>query len=230
MFTDLWLRVNIYDNGGVKYYAYGMVSFSAAADRNKGPIAEKLKGIFEKFFTGHRPAVRVLEIGSGTGQHAVHFAEKLPQQSWQTTELKENIANLHKNLQTAGVQLPEPLLCDINEPEQLACIEKAGPYNLLYTANTMHIMREREVELFFEFVEKLNHSGFILVIYGPFKIKGEFTSESNRAFDEMLNPRKSGQGIRDLEVISSLARAAGLNLLECHDMPANNQLLLFCSD
>jgi hypothetical protein len=97
----------------------------------------------------------------------------------------------------------------------------------LYTANTLHIISWPLVVKFFEGIAKNLSAQAKVCIYGPFKYQGEFTSESNANFDQWLKERDLNSGIRDIEAILLLANSAGLNLINDHVMPANNQLLVF---
>lgn len=189
--------------------------FSQACENNKGPILEVLKTVFNK-------TKSVLEVGSGTGQHSVFFAEQLPHLQWYTSDRRinhEGINLWHKEANLTN--LHGPLELDLNY---------AWPVNnvdAIYTANTFHIVSWQLVEQFFKGVSTHLASRGVVCIYGPFKYQGQFTSASNEEFDRFLTQRDPFSGIRDFEAIEQLARHAGLTLISDTAMPANNQLLVF---
>ena len=181
--------------------------------RNREPILEALR----EHFADRR---RVLEIGSGTGQHAVFFAAALPHLTWQASDRAENLPGIRAWL--ADARLP-------NTPEAVE-LDVAGRWpavrcDAVFSANTLHIMHWREVETLFAALAGVLDNGGKLAIYGAFNYGGRFTSESNAAFDAWLKARGAHQGIRDFEAVSALASAAGLTLLEDREMPSNNRLL-----
>lgn len=189
--------------------------YSQASENNKLFILPILQKAF-------KTCTSVLEIGSGTGQHAVYFAKELPKVTWQTSDLLVNHAGIKQWIhENPSVNLQLPITLDLVSPWP---IEKISA---IYTANTLHIISLPLVERFFEGVKKhLAHEGK-LCIYGPFKYKGQYTSESNASFDIWLKERNIHSGIRDIEYIIELANEAGLTLLSDHAMPANNRLLEF---
>ncbi len=193
-----------------------MLPHSDACERNKGPILEVLR----ETFAGCR---HVLEIGSGTGQHAVHFAIGMPWLVWQPTELPEAMPGLRKRIFNEGPSnLRAPVLLDVTQPPwDLRKVDGA------FTANTLHIMYWREVEAFFSGLTAVAKPGAVLAIYGPFRYDGKYTSASNESFDTMLHARDPESGIRDFEKVDALARDAGFALVADHPMPANNQLLVW---
>lgn len=194
--------------------------FSQACENNAPYILHHLKS----WLVHHR---HLLEIGSGTGQHACYMAPELPQLQWQTSDLEANHAGISawiSGAQTNNI-LP-PLLLDV-------CAETwpvvASSVDSIFTANTFHIMSETAVEKFFAGVGALlsNKKESILIVYGPFKYQGNFTSESNKQFDIYLKSCDKNRGIRDFEWINKLANHEGFFCCEDVAMPANNQLLLF---
>ena len=189
--------------------------FSQACENNKGPILEVLKTAFNK-------TKSVLEVGSGTGQHSVFFAEQLPHLQWYTSDRRINHEGINLWLKEANLtNLHGPLELDLNY---------AWPVNnvdAIYTANTFHIVSWQLVEQFFKGVSTHLVSQGVVCIYGPFKYQGQFTSASNEEFDRFLTQRDPFSGIRDFEAIEQLARHAGLTLISDTAMPANNQLLVF---
>lgn len=192
--------------------------FSQACENNKQPILAVLKASFDKY----DKVQRVLEIGSGTGQHAVFFAEQLPHVFWQTSDRLENHPAIDAWLaEFPSPNLGAPLILDVNDPwpEQT--------FDGIFSANTLHIMGWPEVEQFFRGIDQVLASGGILVVYGPFNYAGRYTSDSNARFDQWLKERDPRSGIRDFEAINGLAAAIGLTLLGDHTMPANNRCLVW---
>ena len=189
--------------------------FSQACENNKQAILSLLTEVFSS--TRH-----VLEVGSGTGQHAVFFAQHLPHLIWQTSDLAIN----HDGINAWIAEHPSPNLL---APIELDVIQKwpCGEVDGIFTANTLHIMAWPIVERFFAGVAENLQQGGRLVIYGPFKYQGLFTSDSNAAFDLWLKTHDPARGVRDIEAILALAATAGLALLSDTAMPANNQLLVF---
>lgn len=189
--------------------------FSLACERNKEPILEVLRQ--------HLAVVRsVLEVGSGTGQHAVHFAAHLPQLRWQCSDRHENLPGISTWLAEAGLpNTPPPLPLDVTGPWP------ATRFDAVYSANTLHIMSWPEVEAFFDALPGVLHAEATLAIYGPFRYEGQHTSDSNAAFDESLRREVPHRGIRDFEAVDALANAVGLRLQADEAMPANNRCLVW---
>ena len=188
--------------------------FAPACERNRDPILEVLR----RQFAGCHAA---LEIGSGTGQHAVHFAAALPQLRWQTSDRAEHLPGIRLWLDEAALpNLPPPLLFDVDQAQW-----PAGRYDALFSANTLHIMSWEQVRQLFRRLPELAAEEAVLVIYGPFNYGGRFTSDSNAAFDAALRAQEPSRGIRDFEAVDALARQAGFVLLEDRAMPANNRCL-----
>jgi len=193
--------------------------FSQACENNKKPILLVLEKIFSN-------TEQVLEIGSGTGQHAVYFAQNLPHLQWQTSDLLINHQGINLWLdETPLTNLQRPLSLDLSKTWSLA--DKVVPIDAIFTANTLHIISWPLVIKFFEGITLNLATKGVLAIYGPFNYQGEFTSESNGNFDLWLKDRDINSGIRDIEAITKLAGSAGLLLINDHEMPANNRLLVF---
>ena len=189
---------------------------SPASERNRDPILAVLR----EHFADRK---RVLEIGSGTGQHAVHFAAALPQLVWQSSDRVENLPGIRAWLDEAGLpNTPAPLELDVNQPQW-----PAQRYDAVYSANTLHIMSWAEVQRLFERLPEIMTPDARLAVYGPFNYGGRFTSDSNAAFDASLKAAVPHRGIRDFEAVDALARGIGLNLLEDRQMPANNRCLVW---
>ena len=193
-----------------------MKSFSQACENNKDPILTALRRVFAATHT-------VLEVGSGTGQHAVYFGRHLPHLRWLTSDLLENHVSIKTWLDE--VKLPNvayPMVLDAEVQPWLT-----EPVDGLFSANTLHIMSWQQVQSFFDGLPSVLLPNARAVIYGPFNYNGEFTSDSNRTFDYWLKRRGAHQGIRDFEAVSQLAEKIGLTLLEDNTMPANNRLLVW---
>jgi cyclopropane fatty-acyl-phospholipid synthase-like methyltransferase len=198
--------------------------FSPACERNRDPILSVLRVQFED-------RRRVLEIGSGTGQHAVYFAAALPHLIWQASDRGENLPGISMWLDQAALpNTPAPLVFDI--ALQQAPTPRGGGsgsnvlrYDAIFSANTLHIMRWDEVEKLFAALPALTTADAKLVVYGPFNYAGQFTSASNAAFDRSLRQRVPHMGIRDFADVNQLAQSAGFMLLEDVAMPANNRCL-----
>jgi hypothetical protein len=189
---------------------------SEACERNKEPI----RAILAQAFAHSR---KVLEIGSGTGQHAVHFAAHFPHLVWQPSDTGEYLAGLRERI--AAESLPN-LLAPV-ELDVRALPWKVEPVDALFTANTLHIMSWSSVQALFRGLGVVLTAPAVLCIYGPFRYRGQYTSPSNAEFDRFLQARDPASGIRNFEDVNSLAREQGFHLSIDHAMPANNQLLIF---
>jgi cyclopropane fatty-acyl-phospholipid synthase-like methyltransferase len=186
-----------------------MKPFSEASERNRAPILAILKRVF-------KDRKHVLEIGSGTGQHAAYFAPELPHLVWQASDVAENLPGIRE-----WVSSPAPIELNVEgEWPRLAV-------DAVFSANTCHIMSWPQVERFLAGVGSLLPPGGVFALYGPFNYAGKHTSESNARFDAMLRARDPASGLRDFDDIGRLARKAGLALEEDNAMPANNRLLVF---
>ena len=193
---------------------------SAACERNRDPILTILRTVLEG-------PVRVLEIGSGTGQHAVHFGSHLPHVVWQTSDLADNHAGICAWLDEA--KLPNvipPILLDMADPDWAAPLTEAG-FSVVYSANTCHIMAWPQVESMMAGIGRLLSPGGWLCIYGPFHYDGVPTSEGNAQFDRALRTDGPHRGIRNIEAMQKLAADHGMQQHADHSMPANNRLLIF---
>ena len=189
--------------------------YAPSCDRNRNPILAVLRE--------HFAACRhVLEIGSGTGQHAVYFAAALPHLTWQTSETIDNLHGLQMWLDDAQLRnTPKPLRLDVNGdwPQQ--------KFDAVFSANTLHIMSWPEVEKLFERLQAVLEPDSVVAIYGPFNYGGKHTSESNARFDAMLRERDPRSGLRDIEALIALGEREYLEKDEDLAMPANNRLLIF---
>lgn len=190
--------------------------FSPSCENNKRPILSVLRQSFAA-------AGSVLEIGSGTGQHAVFFAESMPWLAWQPSDRAENLPGIRAWCE--DVSLPN-LLVPI-ELDVAALPWPALRVDAVFSANTAHIMHWPEVETFIAGVGAVLPKGGTFCLYGPFNYAGRYTSDSNAQFDTWLRQRDPSSGIRDFEAIERLARDAGLRLAADHEMPANNRTLVW---
>lgn len=161
---------------------------------------------------------RVLEVGSGTGQHAVHFAAALPQLSWQCSDRAENLPGIRLWLDEAALpNTPAPIELDVSGPWP------GDRFDAVFSANTLHIMAWEQVQQLFAHLPASTTADALLVIYGPFNVDGRYSSDSNAAFDGSLKARDPRMGIRDAATVDALAQAAGFGLVEDRAMPANNR-------
>ncbi|MGD1989570.1 MAG: DUF938 domain-containing protein [Pseudomonadales bacterium] len=193
-----------------------MERYSPAAEKNKGPILEALR---------ERVPLRahVLEVGSGSGQHALHFTEALPKLRWQPTERSDGLTALAANLAAAGrATILPPLALDLASGPW-----PAGPFDAVYAANVMHIVSELLGETLLRGAASVLREGGQLLLYGPYKFGGTFTTESNAEFDQWLKARDPRSGVREFEAVARVAETAGLELVDNRAMPSNNQLLCF---
>jgi hypothetical protein len=194
-------------------------NFSPSCERNQQAIFEALSPWLQQVNS-------VLEIGSGSGQHAFHFCKQLPSLAWQCTDRGEYLAGLKANIDQHNYRQPSSKFSQAIEldvggawPEQHC--------DMIYTANSLHIMSWQSVQsLILNLSSCLNDGGFFCC-YGPFKYAGEFTSPSNANFDIWLKDRNQESGIRNFEALEGLANAQQLQLVRDIKMPANNQLLIW---
>lgn len=188
----------------------------AAPENNKRAICDKLVDIF----AGQS---LVLEIGSGTGQHAVLFGQQMPHLVWQTSDQSENLGFIRQRLEAeAGNNILAPIELDVDAgkwPDQ--------KYDGVYSANCIHIMGWSSVEAMFAGIGSLVAPGGRVALYGPFKYKGDFTTQSNADFDVWLKSRNPVSGIRDFDAVDALAAKQGMRCVADHAMPANNQLIVW---
>ena len=188
--------------------------FSPASARNREPILAALRPLLQG-------CCSVLEIGSGTGQHAVHFGAALPDLTWHTSDLPANHQGIRAWLDEAALSnvLP-PLALDAGSGDW-----PPGPFDAVYTANTCHIMAWPEVQGMFRGIGRVLAPGGMLCIYGPFKRGGRFTTPSNAQFDASLKAQAPHMGLRNREDVDALAREQQLTPVADLPLPANNDLL-----
>lgn len=190
--------------------------YSEACDQNRDPILAVLKRYFDQPGT-------ILEIGSGTGQHAVYFGAALPHLHWQPTDVVMHLPGIRLWLEEAGLpNVTDVLPLDVREtPWPVKCADG------VYSANTAHIMHWPEVQAMFDGVGRVLRPGGFFCLYGPFNEDGEFTSESNARFHMSLQMRDPRMGIRDKSDVNRLARAAGMEPVDDVVMPVNNFTLVW---
>lgn len=202
------------------------IPFSQACERNKDPILE----VIQPYLVTSKS---VLEIGTGTAQHALHFAQHLPHLNWQTSDQLQYLDGINAQIDNAKQHnneldnLLSPFQLDVTQAKWLADLDKEQNYDAVYTANTFHIMDWSMVKAFFKGLPQVVKPASYLIVYGPFKYQGKFTSASNQSFDQDLRSRGVGSAIRAFEEVDNLAQAAGFTLVKDVAMPANNQCLIW---
>lgn len=198
------------------WYNTHMKQFSEACEQNKSPILAVLCETF-------RDARCVLEIGSGTGQHAVHFARHLPHLRWQPSDRQENHASIN-------AWIGESSLANLSPPLELDVTAGDWPqqsFDGVFSANTTHIMNWPAVQCMFAGIGRLLADGGAFCLYGPFNYHNAYTSPGNARFDDWLRSRDPESGVRNFEDLDALARAAGMQLQADYEMPVNNRLLVW---
>lgn len=193
-----------------------MKPFAESSEQNKLPILEVLKRSFKNTSS-------VLEIGSGTGQHAVFYAEQFPDLTWYASDQPDYLSGIQMWINESEVNnISGPLLLDVNQSSW-----PVKHVDGVFSANTVHIMSWHSVQNMFSGVGEVLISDGVFCLYGPFNYNGKFTSESNARFDLWLKQRDSLSGVRDFEALQNLAKTAGMTLVEDNEMPANNRLLVW---
>ena len=189
--------------------------FSQACENNKAPILAVLLRHFQQ-------VRHVLEIGSGTGQHAVHFSAALPHLIWQTSDREDYLPGIN-------LWIAEYPHTNLRPPRVLDVTQAHWPsgFDAVFSANTAHIMSWPNARHMIQQVGQRLLSAGLFALYGPFNYQGRYTSDSNAQFDQHLKAMNSEQGIRDFEAVNEAAETAGLMLLEDNVMPANNHLIIW---
>lgn len=190
-----------------------LLPFSDACERNKDPILDAMRPYLES-------VQNVLEIGSGTGQHALHIAQACPHLFWQPTDQACYLEGLTAQFDARGLN-------NINTPQELDVTQavwfsESQKFDLIYTSNTLHIMSWSMVESFFSGLYQVAKSNTLLVVYGPFTFDDRPTSPSNEAFDASLRARGVGSALRDFVRVDALAANVGFKHLSTRALPANN--------
>jgi cyclopropane fatty-acyl-phospholipid synthase-like methyltransferase len=182
-----------------------------SCERNREPILKVLR----HHLAGHR---RVLEIGSGTGQHAVHFAAALPSLTWQSSDRADYLPGIRAWINDAALpNTPAPIALDVSGSWPTT------RFDAVFSANTLHIMAWPEVQQLFARLPDITTADATVVMYGPFNQNGRYSSDSNAAFDQSLKSRGAHMAIRDAEAVDALASAAGFALIDDIAMPASNR-------
>jgi len=190
--------------------------YSPACERNQAAIGAVLDEWLQ-------PGQQVLEVGSGTGQHAVFFGRRFPEVGWQPTDTGDYLSGLGRRLeQEAPGNVAGPLPLDVrDEPWPV------GQVDAVFSANTLHYMGLDCVQAFFCGVANVLRPGGMLLVYGPFNYAGSYTSDSNAAFDRWLQSSDPQRAIRDFEYVNELAGSHGMILQGDHELPANNRMVLW---
>ena len=193
-----------------------MQGYSPAAENNKAPIAHILGRHLP-------PNGTVLEIGSGAGQHALHMSNTFPGITWLPSEREAVVPILRANLALYGSNnIQSPLVLDLTD-----CFWSGDPVDAVYAANVMHIVSESLGERLLQLAAEALKPLGLLMLYGPYKYNGHFTTKSNATFDQWLKDRDPASGVRDFEAVIATAKCTGLTLTQDHAMPVNNQMLIF---
>ena len=193
-----------------------MKPFAESSEQNKHPILAVLKQFYLEVET-------VLEIGSGTGQHAVFFAEQLPHLIWMASDQAEYHNGIEMWIKESMLEnIQGPLALDVNQTQW-----PIKQTDAIFSANTVHIMGWKSVENMFAGIGRVLKTDGVFCLYGPFNYNGQFSSESNARFDLWLKQRDSESGVRDFEALQKLAIDAGLTFIEDIEMPANNRMLVW---
>ena len=191
-----------------------MHNFSLAAERNKQPMVDQLS----KWLRGHET---ILEVGSASGQHGLFFSQQMPHIHWQCSDRSDYLPELADNIKTANLSnVPEPIKLDVMNYDWSLC-----QYNVVFTANTLHIMTAAEVDYFLSQVHLALRPQGKLLVYGPFNYQNDYTSVSNREFDVMLRERNVGSCIKSFEVINEQLGNSQFALIDDISMPANNRMI-----
>ncbi len=188
-----------------------------SCEQNRRPILAVLQRHLDE------QCERLLEIGSGTGQHAVYFAPAFPWLIWQPSDRADNLPAIEAWMAAEpSPNIAPPLRLDVlHDPWP------SGPFDAVFSANTAHIMSEAAVEAMFRGVGGVLRGGGLFLLYGPFAVGGRHTAPSNTRFDAWLKAQDPAMGVRDLDWLNGLARGAGLDEAEVIDMPADNKVLCF---
>ena len=193
-----------------------MKPYSEACDQNKQPILEVLR----RYITTQSS---LLEIGSGTGQHAVFFAREFPRVQWHATDVSEYLPAIQAWMNDYPANnLHGPYKLDVNQP-----VWPLQQVEVIFSANTAHIMHWPDVEAMFKGIGQVLIDDGYFLLYGPFSYNSEHTSASNANFDRFLKQRDPGSGVRDVSALQELAQTNGLALMDDVEMPVNNRILVW---
>ena len=195
--------------------------YSESCEQNQQVILEVLQRYLQA-------GDRVLEIGSGTGQHAVYFGRALSDVHWQTSDCPDYLPGIRAWLDDAGLgNVAAPLTLDVLSDAWPPAGDDQGGYQAVFTANTTHIMSWPAVEAMFRGVGHQLAEGGLFIQYGPFSYGGQHTSPSNARFEQWLKARDPQSGVRDLDDLTPLAAQNGLQLRADIEMPVNNRVLVW---
>jgi len=196
-----------------------MKPFSESCVQNRDPIMQIIKPLLATCKT-------VLEIGSGTGQHAVYFAAEMPQLTWYTSDREQNHQGIQQWLNEAKLDnINAPIALDVCDQQAWKDLDKS--FDAVFSANTLHIMSALQVECFFVETAAILKPQALLIVYGPFNYQGRYTSESNARFDGWLKQQNPHSAIRDSEWLDELAEKAAMKRIQDYAMPANNRILIW---
>ena len=194
--------------------------FSEACEQNREPILN----VLARVFASH---AHVLEIGSGTGQHAAYFPGRLSHLSWLPSDIEEHLSGIEAWRRESGLTNLHPALrLDVNQMDWAL----PHPVDAIFSANTAHIMHWPSVLNMLRGVGENLPIGGTYCLYGPFNYAGAYTSDSNARFDQFLRSRDPDSGIRDVAHLVPAAISHGLQLIEDVEMPVNNRCLIFTKD
>jgi cyclopropane fatty-acyl-phospholipid synthase-like methyltransferase len=192
-----------------------MKQYSSSCVQNQAPIFKIIKPLLQDKRT-------VLEVGSGTGQHAVYFAEKMPHLNWQSSDQMQYLSSINAWIDEANLSNTAPAI-NLDVTQAWPALE----FDVIFSANTTHIMSWEMVVDFFQGVGKSLSENGLFILYGPFNYNAQYTSQSNANFDRWLKDRDAQSAIRDFEKLNTLAQQAGLILMNDYAMPANNRILVW---
>lgn len=188
--------------------------YSTSCDQNREPIL----AIIQKLLADKK---HVLEIGSGTGQHAVYFAKHMPHLIWQCSDQLAYHEGIKQWLEEAALKNTRPPLALNVSTDHWPDLD----IDTVFAANAVHIMSWQNVKDFIKNAGRLLPSQGMLILYGPFNYKHQYTSDSNAQFDDWLKQRDPDSGIRNFEDMLELTQQAGFKIAGDYEMPANNRIL-----
>lgn len=194
--------------------------FSAAAERNREAILAQLEQLLPRV---NEQKIQVLELGSGTGQHACFFAAQLPDVVWQPSDVAAIQSSLLARIQDEGSD-------NLNEPVVIDVFSSSWPItrsDVVYTSNTFHIVSMTGVECIFRGAARVLAPDGMLIVYGPFCFDGKHNSDGNAEFDRHLRHGNPEQGIRDINWLNEQANENGFAPAELTAMPANNFIAIW---
>ena len=193
-----------------------MKPYAESCDQNRDPIFEVIQPLLID-------KKNLLEVGSGTGQHAAYFSQKMPHLIWQTSDQQPYHEGIKLWLDDANLDnTPPPILLNVSTD-----IWPKQNFDAIFSANAVHIMSWDNVVDFFENAPKLLNKGGLFILYGPFNYNQQYTSESNARFDIWLKQRNSHSAIRDFEALDELAQKSGMTLQNDYALPANNRIIVW---